>query len=199
LEPALRHAIERRRPDLVILDPFVKLHGLEENDNSAMDYVADLLTQLAHEYNIAVDSPARTRKGLTQAGDADARRGASAARDAGRLDYTLIPMGEDEAKTFDIDPEDRRFYLRLDSAKVNLLPPARKAEWFALVSVDLGNATADYPEGDCVQTVEPWTPPDIWAELDPETRLCEHGSKMAFFMKPTTMIRLIASRARGCG
>ena len=151
----MRRAIERRRPDLVVLDPFVKLHGLEENDNSAMDYVADLLTQLAHEYDIAIDSPAHTRKGLTVAGDADARRGASAARDAGRLDYTLIPMSEEEAKVFGIAAEERRSYLRLDSAKVNLLPPARKADWFRLVSVDLGNATADYPDGDRVQTAEP--------------------------------------------
>src|SRR5262249_42124422 len=100
LEPALRRVIERRRPDLVILDPFVKLHALEENDNAAMDAVADLLTQLGREYDIAMDSPAHTRKGMVAAGDADARRGASAARDAGRLDYTLIPMSADEAKAF---------------------------------------------------------------------------------------------------
>lgn len=163
LEPALRRVIERRRPDLVILDPFVKLHALEENDNAAMDAVADLLTQLGREYDIAMDSPAHTRKGMVAAGDADARRGASAARDAGRLDYTLIPMSEDEAKAFGIPPEERREYLRLDSAKVNLLPPARTAQWFKLISVPLGNTTPDYPDGDYVQTLEPWKPPEILA------------------------------------
>ena len=62
LEPALRRAIERRKPDLVILDPFVKLHALGENDNAAMDAVADLLVQLAHEYilrSTARPTPAR--------------------------------------------------------------------------------------------------------------------------------------------
>ena len=39
LEKSLRAAIERRRPDLVVLDPYVKLHALEENDNGAMDFV----------------------------------------------------------------------------------------------------------------------------------------------------------------
>jgi hypothetical protein len=168
LGPALRRAIERRRPDLVILDPFVKLHALEENDNSAMDYIVDLLTQIANEYNIAIDSPAHTRKGAVAAGDADARRGASAARDAGRLDCTLIPMSEAEAEAFGVDLDARRSYLRLDNAKVNLLPPARKAQWFELVSVPLDNATDDYPDGDWVQTVRPWTPSDAWDGLDAE-------------------------------
>jgi hypothetical protein len=133
-----------------------------------MDAVADLLVQLAHEYNIAIDSPAHTHKGMITAGDADARRGASAVRDAGRLDYTVIPMSEDEANAFGIEPEERRFYLRLDSAKVNLLPPAARAQWFRLVDVRLGNATTDYPEGDHVQTVESWAPPDMWDGLDSE-------------------------------
>ena len=162
LEPALRHAIERRRPDLVVLDPFVKLHRLEENDNAQWI----MLPICSRSSRMSTTSPSIVRRtparGSTVAGDADARRGASAARDAGRLDYTLIPMSEEEAKAFGITSEDRRSYLRLDSAKVNLLPAARKAEWFRLVSVDLGNATADYPEGDRVQKVEPWIPPDTW-------------------------------------
>jgi RecA-family ATPase len=39
LETALRDAIDRRKPDIIGLDPFVKLHALEENDNGAMDFV----------------------------------------------------------------------------------------------------------------------------------------------------------------
>jgi RecA-family ATPase len=80
LEKMLRREIERRRPDLVTLDPFIKLHGLEENDNGAMDFVCDLLVQLAIEYDIAVDAPHHTKKGQITAGDADAGRGASSAR-----------------------------------------------------------------------------------------------------------------------
>jgi hypothetical protein len=39
------------------------------------------------------------------------------------------------------------------------------AKWFRLVSVPIGNATEMYPSGDNVQTVEPWIPPDTWADL----------------------------------
>ena len=63
LENALRDAIARRRPDIIGLDPFVKLHALEENDNGAMDFVCDLLTRLAIEHDIAVDAPHHTKKG----------------------------------------------------------------------------------------------------------------------------------------
>jgi hypothetical protein len=165
LEKQLRQAIEQYQPDLVTLDPFVKLHALEENDNGAMDFVADLLVQLAIEFDIAVDSPHHTKKGQLAAGDADAGRGASSARDAGRLIYTLTRMTEQEAKAFGVKLEERNLYVRIDSAKVNLSPPSGDATWFKLVGVKLGNGNADYPNGDEVQTVVPWQPPKTWDGL----------------------------------
>jgi hypothetical protein len=168
LEPMLRKAIERRRPDAVILDPFVKLHALDENDNPDMEFVVSQLVNLATEYNIAIDSPAHTRKGALIAGDADNRRGASAQRDAARLDYTLTAMTEAEAKQFGIDPDMRKSFVRLDRAKANLAR-AMKASWYQLVSVSLGNATEQYPEGDHVQALEVWEPPDIWDDLHPDS------------------------------
>jgi hypothetical protein len=168
LEKSLRAAIERRRPDLVVLDPYVKLHALEENDNGAMDFVCDLLATLAIDYDIAVDAPHHAKKGQLTPGDADSGRGASAIRDAGRLIHTLRTMSEEEAKTFGISPEDRTRYVRLDKGKVNLAP-ARTATWFKLVGVRLENGNDEYPNGDEVQTVEPWEPPKLWEGLSSAT------------------------------
>jgi hypothetical protein len=165
LERALRASIERRRPDLLVLDPYVKLHALEENSNDAMDFVADLLVTLAIEYDIAVDAPHHTKKGQLTPGDADSGRGASATRDAGRLIYTLATMSEEEAKGFDISPEARASYIRLDKGKVNLVGPARTAVCFKLIGVQLGNGDDEYPHGDEVQTVIPWEPPKLWDGL----------------------------------
>lgn len=162
LETMLRKEIEKIRPDLVTLDPFVKLHSLEENDNGAMDFVCDLLVQLAIEYDIAIDAPHHTKKGQITAGDADAGRGASSARDAGRLVYTLTRMSEEEAKRFNIKPVERTLYVRLDAGKVNIAPPSQDATWFKLIGVPLGNGTSDYPDGDEVQTVVTWKPPQTW-------------------------------------
>lgn len=162
LEAMLRETIKHRQIDLLGLDPFVKLHALEENDNGAMDFVCDLLVKLAIEFNIAVDAPHHTKKGQQTAGDADAGRGASSARDAGRLMYTLTRMADAEGDTFGISAEERRQYVRLDNSKVNIAPSAGEATWFKLIGVHLDNGTADYPNGDDVQTVVPWHPPKTW-------------------------------------
>ena len=99
-------------------------------------------------------------------GDADSGRGSSGIRDAGRLVYTLAPMSEDEASAFNITPGDLCAYVRLDPAKVNIAARSAKAEWFKIVGQSIGNATAEYPSGDTIQVVEPWSPPETWAELD---------------------------------
>jgi hypothetical protein len=128
-----------------------------------MDFVCDLLARMAVEYNVAVDSPHHVHKGQVTPGDADSGRGSSGIRDAGRLVYTLAPMSEADAKIFNINSDARFSYVRLDSAKVNLAVRSGKAEWFHLVGQPIGNATAEYPNGDTIQVVEPWSPPDAWA------------------------------------
>ena len=84
---------------------------------------------------------------------------------AARLVFTLATMNEDEAEKFGISEEDRKSYIRMDSGKVNITPPLSAARWFRLVGVKLGNASEQYPNGDDVQTVEPWKPPKTWEGL----------------------------------
>jgi hypothetical protein len=165
LETMLRETIEDLRIDVVILDPFVKTHNAAENDNSAIDAVATIMTKIAIDLDCAVDAPHHVSKGAAVAGDADKARGASSFRDAARLVYSLTAMTPEEAQRFGIGEAERRSLIRVDSAKVNIAPPSAEARWFRLVGVRLGNSTPDYPHGDEVQTVEPWTPPDTWAGL----------------------------------
>ena len=163
---ALQVTIHKHSIDVVSLDPFVKAHGLEENSNGAIDMVCTLLAKIAVEENCAIDLPHHTNKGPAAAGDANRGRGASAMKDAARLVYTLTAMSPEEALTFGVSEAERRSLVRMDGGKVNIAPPARAARWFRLVGVPLGNGTEEYPAGDEVQTVEPWTPPDTWVGLD---------------------------------
>jgi len=141
LADTLETCIVKRAIDLVILDPFVKSHAVVENDNTAMDAVVQILANMAAKHDIAIDVPHHTRKGTTGPGDADSGRGASAMKDAARLVYTLTRMTSEEAKNLGIAEKDRRYLIRMDSAKVNIAPPLEEAKWFKLVGVPLGNAT----------------------------------------------------------
>lgn len=157
--------VSARKIDLVMLDPFVKTHAEEENANSIIDEVAQVLTDLAAKHNIAIDAPHHVSKGPADPGNADRGRGASAMKDAARLVNTLTTMSTDEAKTYGIKEEDRRLHIRVDNGKVNITRHLGAAKWFRLVGVRLGNGNATYPNGDDVQTVQPWTPPATWGDL----------------------------------
>ena len=143
LADSLRATITRRSIDLVILDPFVKTHSVEENDNSRMDEVIQILADLATEADIAVDIPHHTSKGRAATpGDADRGRGATAVKDGARLVYTLTTMTTEEAESFGVAEGERRLFFRIDPGKVNITPPARDAAWFRLVGVRSATAAS---------------------------------------------------------
>jgi hypothetical protein len=165
LAAKLASTITARKIDIVSLDPFIKTHSVEENSNSAIDDVVQILSGMSITHNMAVDTPHHMSKGAPDPGNANRGRGASSAKDGGRLVYTLTSMTTDEAQAFGLSEAERRRLVRMDSGKVNIAPPADKATWFRLVGVRIDNGTELYPNGDEVQTVEPWTPPETFAGL----------------------------------
>ena len=161
----LREKIDKLEIDIVGIDPFVKAHGVEENDNNLIDRVCIMLAELADQFNCAIDIVSHARKGAATPGDADRDRGASSKRDAGRLMRTVTAISAAEAEVWGVPSEFQRALVRVDDAKVNITPQSTSAMWFKLVGVPLGNRTTLYPNGDNVHTVERWFPPDIWAEI----------------------------------
>jgi hypothetical protein len=161
LERWLRTVIREKRIDLVVLDPFVKIHSVDENDNGSVDQVVVLLARIATECNCAVDVLHHQPKGRGGPGDPDRLRGASALRDGIRLLYTLTPMDEKEARDFNLPEAKRRSLMRLDSAKTNLNARAQHANWYSVVDKPFGNKTEQYPEGDRIQTCEVWVAPGV--------------------------------------
>ena len=163
----LHNEIGRLDLDLVSLDPLVKAHGVEENANNAVDFVAGILSQIAIEHDVAVDVPHHVSKGASDPGNANRGRGASAFKDAARLVYTLTAMSPEEAEQFGISPDSRRRFVRVDNAKTNVCPPSA-AKWFELVGVPIDNRTKIYPHGDEIQVARPWSPPETWTGLSTE-------------------------------
>lgn len=156
----LEEAVEAFRPDVLFLDPFVELHGADENDNTAVRIVMAKLRTLAKRFNMAVCVLHHTRKGVFAPGDPDSLRGASAIVGAARVVLTMAVMTTDEAKSFEVPEHKHRAFFRVDGAKSNYAP-IEDAEWFERFEVDLAN-------GEAVAACRPWKAPALFAKHTPD-------------------------------
>ena len=142
---------------LLQVDPLVKAHYAEENDNKQIDAVLDVFADVAKRCGAAIDLVHHTRKPpsgfVATAGDINTARGAGALAGAVRSARTITPMSDKEAEGFDILPARRSWYVRVDDAKGNMSAPSADAVWFERHSVEL-------VQGDYVGVLAPWSPPD---------------------------------------
>jgi hypothetical protein len=148
---AFEAAIQHRRIDVIIIDPFISFHYLQESDTGAMDALVKRLGEICHRQQCCIELSHHVRKpafGQSEITVYDAR-GAAAIVNAVRSCRVLNDMSQEEAERGGIKDDDRLRYLRIDSGKRNMAPP-EKAQWAELVSVQLAN-------GDNVQALEGYT------------------------------------------
>ncbi len=128
---------------LLICDPVVRTHEVNENDNMQMDRVVWAFQQIALKANCAIGLVHHTSKvgadPKQEAGDMHSSRGATAVLNAARIVYTMRTMTTKEAKKLNIPDPRKGWYIRLDSAKANMHPPANKAFWYELHNMTLPN------------------------------------------------------------
>jgi len=148
---------------LIVVDPFVKSHRLDENSNVQMDAAATAWAEVADRVGCAVLLVHHVRKGT--ADGVDATRGAKALTDAARSAALLSAMTAEEAAALGVAERERWRHVRLDDAKANLAPRGEGARWYRLESVALGNASPLYPLGDTVGAVAPWAPPSPFRDM----------------------------------
>lgn len=167
LEPVVAELVAEliaRQIDVLIVDPFVSCHSVSENNNGAIDAVAKKWARVGVQANCAIGLVHHTKKLNGQDATADGARGASALPNAARSVIALNRMAPDEAAQWGIEGDDRRRYFRAYDDKNNRSPPASKSDWYQLASVDLGNGP-EPGQGDNMQVVLPWTPPDAFSGL----------------------------------
>ena len=147
---------------LLQVDPLVKAHYAEENDNKQIDAVLDVFADIAKRCGAAIDLVHHTRKPpsgfVAMAGDINTARGAGAFAGAVRSARTITPMPDKEAERFGILPARRSWYVRVDDAKGNMSAPSSDAVWLERHSVELA-------QGDYVGVLASWSPPDPFDEL----------------------------------
>ncbi|WP_167358245.1 AAA family ATPase [Bradyrhizobium stylosanthis] len=175
VEPVVKSLIAEmkdKRIDVLIIDPFVSTHEVEENDNNKIQQVANQFARIANEANASVELVHHINKA---SGDgksevtADSGRGAGALKDKARAVRAINTMSEKEAEKAGIDPKDRFSYFRVTNVKSNMSKRSGRADWYRIVSVDLGNGTK-WSAGDSVGVVEKWQWPSEAATADEVTK-----------------------------
>ena len=153
-------ALNDNKIDVFIGDPFVSTHRVTENDNNAIQQVAEQWAHIADTTNSAIRYNHHTRKTNGEAVDFESQRGASSNFAAVRYAEVLNYMTEKEAEDAGLNPARRKFYFREDFES-NLYPPsAENAVWYEKVSVDLENAADGY-ESDKIGVVVQWNFPQV--------------------------------------
>lgn len=153
--------IIKRGIDVLVIDPFVSSHAIEENANSLIDKVAKAWARVAHDANCVVVLVHHTSKQGAGNVTAHSSRGAVALTDATRSALVLNRMEEKKAQELGFDDSERKRYFSVGDDKHNRAP-AEKADWFYLASVSLGNGPNG---GDSVGVAVPAKLPDPFEDI----------------------------------
>lgn len=129
-----------------IVDPVIKSHQLDENNNGDMDFVLDQFKYIARVTDCAIDllhhTPklAHGTKNEEVAGDTLAlARGGGSFVAALRNSRTLLAMDKWEAEERNIQESERRSYVRVDQGKTNVSKGGGKEHWYKIEEVILSN------------------------------------------------------------
>jgi hypothetical protein len=160
--------LDAKKIDVMIVDPFVASHQVNENDNSAINLVAATWRDIAEAANCAIMMVHHTRKTNGNEASVEDGRGAGALLAAARSARVLNVMSSKEAEVAEIEESKRRSHFRADNGKANLSPPAERADWYQVASVELGNVKpgpgqegVDWFQGDNMGVVETYAYPQI--------------------------------------
>jgi RecA-family ATPase len=141
--------------DVLSIDPFVKTHGIHENDNDGIQAVIECYDEVAEKANCAVHIWHHTRKSGGGEVTIESARGAIAFVDACRSANILETMTKAEGQKLKIEKPSS--YFREFNGKRNFAPPMDQSTWFKLVSVEIDNGGPVF--GDDVGVVEHWQHP----------------------------------------
>lgn len=146
--------IKAKGVTVLIIDPFVSSHAVEENSNTKIDKIAKAWARVARATGCAIILVHHTSKaGAGEVSSASAR-GASALTSAARGVLVINKMSADAARAVGVPDSDRWRYFSVQDDK-HSRAPAEQARWFEIVPVGL-------PNGDSVGVASPWeVPPDV--------------------------------------
>jgi hypothetical protein len=161
--------MKERKIDVLIVDPFISAHEVDENDNSKIQQAAALFVRIASETSAAVEIVHHVKKGAGVGKNevtADSGRGAGALKDKARSVRVINGMTAKEAPKAGVAVEDRFDYFRVGNGKSNLTKRSGRSEWRRMVSVNLNNRPNFWTPGDSVGVVIEWKWPSPEAAIE---------------------------------
>lgn len=155
---AMRLKIIENNIGVVIIDPFVSTHMVNENSNASIQAVVAMLRSLARNTRASISLVHHTRKGNGEDAGIDSVRGAGSLIGAARAVRVVNRISEADAERLGIPPKDAKGIFRVDDGKANLAPPAEAAVYRQMIGVQLDN-------GEWVGVAVPFVLPDEWAGM----------------------------------
>tara|TARA_R110001632_G_scaffold195130_1_gene316708 strand:- start:706 stop:1716 length:1011 start_codon:yes stop_codon:yes gene_type:complete len=135
----MRDKIKANNIGLVIIDPFVSVHQVNENSNMSVQVVVAMLRKLAREANVAIHVVHHVRKGNGVDADIDSVRGAGSLIGAARAARVINRVSLEDATALGVPEDSARGLFRVDDGKANLSAPADKAVYRRMIGVKLDN------------------------------------------------------------
>jgi RecA-family ATPase len=124
---------------VIILDPFVSAHLVNENNNGSIQAVVAMLRKLARDTNSSVQLVHHIRKGNGDDATIDSVRGAGSLIGAARAARVINRITPDDAMALGVDEHEALGIFRVDDGKANLAPPSDKAVYRRMQSVEIAN------------------------------------------------------------
>ncbi|MDI6028324.1 bifunctional DNA primase/polymerase [Corticibacterium sp. UT-5YL-CI-8] len=153
---AVVQQIQENAIDVMIVDPFVSTHSVNENDNGAIDKVAKLWAQIADRTNCSIDIVHHLRKVSDREATVEDARGAVSLIGAARSVRVLNRMSDEQAAQAGIAGEERFGFFSVTYGKSNLTPLSHRLDWRRLESVPLGNGRGLSKPQDHAPVVTEW-------------------------------------------
>ena len=136
---AMIRVIKQNKIGVVILDPFVSAHLVNENNNGSIQAVVAMLRKLARDTNSSVQLVHHIRKGNGDDATIDSVRGAGSLIGAARAARVINRITPDDAIALGVDEHEALGIFRVDDGKANLAPPSDKAVYRRMQSVEIAN------------------------------------------------------------
>jgi hypothetical protein len=170
----LKRQVSIKGIDVLLVDPLIETHRVNELDNNGMQAVAKTWVNIATDGECGVFIAHHTRKSGGGEITVDDMRGAVAVKDTARIALELNPMLSKHADAFGL--QSPKGYFSIRNGKSNFTALTEHRDWFQIASQNMG--TPANPFGELVGVVKAWQPPTLRVAITSE-QLAAVGAEIA--------------------